>query len=507
MHRRWGYCDLKCDTPYQSGCPLAADFEQRHRLYGGSEDQPWHGRVRLRGLHDRRAATCRDHTNHSNLFCQCSGELRSACVRFRCRKRSLKPSGANVGVSSRNSTSPGIASIATFETTIRSDGAIWDTINFSAEAWSKNFTPIGNDNLLNPFVYRIGASYGHAFSEDLYTDLDLHFAKGRENATNLQTYRALVGWRPRQDLSITAEAAYENTNPTGRSGITFRVQLTAQLDQTQSAIATYDSGQRSERLLYQRLSGEGDGALNITGALERSPGITGLNGSADLLTSAAELGIDQVSDFGNDQIPASSRAIARIGMSAAYADGSFSIGRPIYDSFAIVTRNRNLGDAEVILDATPEGQAASSTFLGTATEPDLNSYSERTIRADAPDAPPDVDLGKGAFRVFPPFHSGYRLEVGSDYAVTAFGKLVSSDGQPLGLVAGSATELQGAAGTVSLDLFTSRDGRFALSGLRPGRWRLTMQTDPPISYIIDIPEGGGHIVKLGDIEPSREEGK
>jgi len=154
----------------------------------------------------------------------------------------------------------------------------------------------------------------------------------------------------------------------------------------------------------------------------------------------------------------------------------------------------------VIVDPTPYGFQATTGILGSAVQPNMASYNERTITVDAPTSPAGVDLGQGSFRVFPPYRAGYRLEVGSEYYVTAIGRMLGDDGQPISLISGKAIELAH-PDHEPIVVFTNREGRFGLSGLRPGRWRIEMLTDPKTTFVIDVPATPQGVVRLGDVRP------
>jgi LysM repeat protein len=88
-----------------------------------------------------------------------------------------------------------------------------------------------------------------------------------------------------------------------------------------------------------------------------------------------------------------------------------------------------------------------------------------------------------------------------DPAVTATGRLVDAGGAPLSLTAGQAID-ETRPGRAPVPLFTTRDGRFAASGLAPGRWRITTRASPGKVFEIVIPEDGAALVRLGDIWPA-----
>lgn len=405
----------------------------------------------------------------------------------------------NFAVSHQKGADVRVASALTFQTRLRHEDGTWDSVNISAEYWDRNFQAVDLPATANPYRTRLGISLGHDFAGEVFANLDFRYAQPW-TGPDYTSLRFLVGWHPTSELNLTAETAYENPVTSNGGHLVFRLALNWQMDLLQSASANLDSGEQLARLSYNRRSGEGAGSYAVTGSVENSRANTAVNASADLLTSQAELGLDQISTFANaSRTSLDSRTLLRFGTSVAYADGIASLGRPIYDSFAIVTPNKSLKNASVVVDPVADGEAAETSLLGAAIQPDLASYSERTIRVEAPDAPAQVDLGKGAFRVMPAYRSGYRLEVGSDYSMSVSGRLFDATGDPLSLSPGTAVE---DGGTQSVEMFTGRDGHFSVAGLRPGHWRLRMQDgDAVLVYGFQISADAEINTRLGDMRP------
>ena len=105
--------------------------------------------------------------------------------------------------------------------------------------------------------------------------------------------------------------------------------------------------------------------------------------------------------------------------------------------------------------------------------------------------------------MFPPYRSGYRLQVGSDYFITAPGRLLNADDEPLSLVAGQVTELAEPERDKST-VFTNSADRVALSGLRAGRWRIDMLSEPPLTYFLEISGDAAEIIRAGDLRPASQ---
>jgi outer membrane usher protein len=49
--------------------------------------------------------------------------------------------------------------------------------------------------------------------------------------------------------------------------------------------------------------------------------------------------------------------------------------------------------------------------------------------------------------------------------------------------------------------FTNGQGRFGISGLKPGKWRLEMPTDPTTVYELVVPSDSKGLIRAGDMRP------
>jgi outer membrane usher protein len=145
---------------------------------------------------------------------------------------------------------------------------------------------------------------------------------------------------------------------------------------------------------------------------------------------------------------------------------------------------------------------AETDWLGPAVVPNASPYRPARVTYDAPGASAGYDLGSAAFDMKAPYKAGYNLKAGSAYTVTATGKLVDAEGQPLPLLAGEAREANKENGR-KVELFTNRAGSFGAQGLAPGRWIIEMPTEPePSRYHIEIPEGVTGLHNAGTLKPS-----
>lgn len=408
--------------------------------------------------------------------------------------------GANFSLSHIDGYGSGRAVQVTYQRLIQRPNGRSDSFNLFFESRSRRFGPLDTFVPNNPYDYELGGGYSHAFTDAVYGGIDGRYSHGRDNIRDAFNLRGTMGWRINDQFTLTGDVRWEQDTIGRRvSGL---VSLTVRMGRYSNARADYDTRFDRARLSFNSIHGQGVGSYNLSADVERSNLGSGVNVNGNLFTNIAELGLSHFGTFTDDfSNSTNQRTSLRFATSLAIADGVVSMGRPIYDSFAIVRGHPSLHGAPILIDPSPFGYTASTSTLGTATQPSLSSYAERTITVDAPTAPAGVDLGQGSFRVFPPYRSGYVLEVGSAYSVTALGRLLNRDGEPVSLVTGAATELAH-PDREAVQIFTNRDGRFGATGLAPGRWRIVMNDELHSSFTINVPEGTEGVLRIGDLSPS-----
>lgn len=409
--------------------------------------------------------------------------------------------GTTLSLSNVRDLGLGTAALITFQ---RGGGGT-DSINLFAERRSRNFGVLGTIDPLNSFAWEVGGGYSRTLGGNLFAGVDGRFSRGRDDQPTVYNARGSIGYRLSSAMSLAAEIRYEKDNVERRvSGL---LTATMRLGRSSNLRADYDTRFDRARLSYSTFKGYGVGSYNVSADLDRSESGSGANINAGYLANRAELGFSHYGSFDNlFGGSVAQRTSLRVGGSFAFADGSVSVGRPITDSFALVEGHRSLKGASVEVDRSPFGFVARTGTLGTALAPSLASYIDRTVVVDAPDAPIAVDLGQGSFRLRPAYRSGYKLTVGSANNVTAVGRLLDAGAQPLSLVSGSAAPVDGSQ-SQPIALFTNREGRFGVTGLAPGRWRITMNDDAASTFIVDIARDAEGVLSLGDRKPSGTAGK
>ncbi|HLI67505.1 MAG TPA: fimbrial biogenesis outer membrane usher protein [Caulobacteraceae bacterium] len=356
--------------------------------------------------------------------------------------------------------------------------------------------------LQSTYYYQVEADLSQSLPHEQYLAFNASYSAGRAPNPSESEYALEYGKQLTRQIDIVVAAEY--LDEVGVRGAGVRATINYIPNDRTSVTADVDTVQQSADVIYSTSSQRtGVNSWNATAQVFRQQGTTGIDANFDMRGNRAEWGIDQESDLNAvgggtpNQI-----TTVHIGTSIAFADGHFALSQPIYDAFAIVTPHSSLGHAPILLDRDGDNYLAASGPLGPAVDPGMGSYAPRTDTYDVPKAPVGYDLGPGTFSVMPPYRAGYVIVVGSDYSVTGVGRLLSRYGEPVSLLAGQATEVDNPQHP-AIEVFTNRDGRFGVLGMRPGKWRITMPTDPASVYLITIPEGAKGMVALGDQHPER----
>ncbi|WP_257145722.1 fimbria/pilus outer membrane usher protein [Vibrio sp. ES.051] len=191
----------------------------------------------------------------------------------------------------------------------------------------------------------------------------------------------------------------------------------------------------------------------------------------------------------------------KISSALAFSGSSVTIGRPVREAFAIISKHDSLAENEVAIDPTRDGEHARVYLDGGASAmvPDLVAYNSQIISYEVENLPPGYNLGDGAFWVKPGYKKGFQLQIGSDAVLTVIGKLYDrQSNSPISLVAGFAQYL-GKTKQSPIEFFTNRNGVFAISGLKPGQYQLILDTKEQESVIINLSERSDTLIRLGEL--------
>lgn len=404
--------------------------------------------------------------------------------------------GGDVAYSHLDSVGGGWAVNVSYERLMQDAGG-GAALQASIEARSRHFgapTQFAPDNR---YAFNAAVSYSRSFGEASFAGVQLRYAKARDGFDDERTVRATYGHRLTDNMNVVLDASWTDGGFADGAGV--RVSLVRRFGATSSARAEYDSLNDRARLGYQTSGGQGTGAWSAAGSLEGGDDRYSFNGAAAYAANRAELGLAHTTAYStsNNEI-SDQRTSFRAGTALVYAGGRVGIGRPVTDGFVIVAPYAGARDTVIEVNSTSDGYYSRSGPFGPAVYGQVNSYSPRTITYDAPHAQGGFDIGPGALRVLAPYRAGYVVTVGSDYTVTAVGRLLDRNGEPVTFLAGEAVEQDGDR---RIEVFTNRQGVFGMSGLRPGRWRLELLGEPSRVYELVVPETDDGLVRVGDLRP------
>jgi len=183
-----------------------------------------------------------------------------------------------------------------------------------------------------------------------------------------------------------------------------------------------------------------------------------------------------------------------------FADTTFALARPVLENFAIVTGQEGL--AHVAMKVDPDGRGGSrarSDWLGPAVLGDLNSYRLRDVRVEPVDPPLGATPEKTTFLLAPTYKSGFLLKLGREPQLVALGRLVDEQGKPRTHLAIEIRRLDQPDGK-PVATFTSRDGRFQVPDLKPGRYEIRAAApERPLGVTVSIPAAPDGLYRLGDV--------
>ena len=400
----------------------------------------------------------------------------------------------------------------------------WELLNFdlgppgqnslrtAIEARSSKFAAISSDEAgitSNPFIVDTTLSYSRELGPSTSASISTRYGLARGDNGDSYGADLTLSQQFGSEWLLSTTVGYNHSGSGASSdrgflgdGVSAFVSLSYSIDLRSRARATYDTRDNRTNLSYSRYGGQSNNSYSVDAQLERTNEDASLSGNVTYYGNRGEIGLAHIANATNlDGDTLENRSSLRPAFSLAYAGGRVAMGRPILNSFALVDAAANLENRTVTVGPSKEEEEARSDWLMPATVWDLSPYSPRRLNFDVDKLPVGYDLGAGAFELNPPYKSGYDLTVGSTYNVTAVGTLLDARGEAVALSVGEADDLSG-GGKRSISVFTNRAGRFVAQGVGPGRWRLRMDTTPPIEFEMLIPADTLGLYRAGELKPA-----
>lgn len=401
--------------------------------------------------------------------------------------------GVDLGVSSLANGGAGGALNAVVQSSF-GQGARRTSVWGGLDLRTSNFASLGDEGDPDNRSVEVYAGYGRPIGRSTFMSLNARYgAATRAEPEQVDAKIALsrpIGAR----FSATLEAGVETTLGRTEGGVRFS--LARKFGKRTEGRILHDSFRSRNVVDLRTFGGDAVGAWSASAEVDAGPIETLASANATYAANRGELAIDHIAAIETDDGNASATSM-QVRSSIAWVDGAFGIGRPIADAFAIAAPHPSL-ESSVRIDVRENSFEGKSGIFGGAVAPNVSAYVDRTISYIAPDAPMGYDIGPGAHLIRAPYRAGYKIEVGSDYAVTAVGRLLKPDGAPVSLLVGTAIDLQ-APDRAPVTIFTNRDGVFGASGLREGSWRIEMPTIPRSVATIQVRKTNGNVATIGDV--------
>lgn len=282
-----------------------------------------------------------------------------------------------------------------------------------------------------------------------------------------------------------------------QNGVGFNISIVFQPSIEDRAEARYDYHYDDAQLSYEHYPDSYVGSVGYGALLDHNESQTSAEGFATYNGNRFDASLSQSTlGPGFGQVTQRQVTTARVSTAIAFADGAWALAPRIGDSFAILEPHQSLRGHSVVLGdlLTDSRYRSISGPLGGAVDSYLSSYVTQSINYDVENPPPGYDVGEGVFRVRPPYHSGYKLIVGSDAYVTATGTLLDSSGKPVALGSGQLIDLSRPQDK-SMPFFTNSVGRFAATSLRPSnRYQVKLYSGSEFEFT--VPAGNAGLVDL-----------
>ncbi len=228
-----------------------------------------------------------------------------------------------------------------------------------------------------------------------------------------------------------------------------------------------------------------------------------VNGNRARVTALHEVvltKIDEPSTVVKESERADNVTTIQLGTALVFAGGRFGIGRPVSDSFAIVAPRKSLKGQKLMINPdSEENYLAKTGWLGPAVVPEISSYNPTTLVIGAKDLPLGVSIPQDHFNLYPRYKSGYGFPLGNDANVYLSATIINSEGQPVGMASGIATNLDDSSQPV-ITVFTTRRGVLQSEGFKAGRFKIEIEANKYEPVEIVIPKDAKEEYSLGTLK-------
>jgi outer membrane usher protein len=182
-----------------------------------------------------------------------------------------------------------------------------------------------------------------------------------------------------------------------------------------------------------------------------------------------------------------------------FADWNVALSRPVANSFLLVKGIENEEACDILVNPGEIGYDAKSTEWLPGVAPLISSYYLKKIHLEVVDPPFGSEEERTDFTIYPGYKSGYALYMGTKASVIALGTLLLGPGEPAVYQTFTATAMDGKPQD-PVSGFTNAAGKFQLSRLQPGRYKIEMEVaGKPYSLVMKLPKDASGILSVGPL--------
>lgn len=379
---------------------------------------------------------------------------------------------------------------------------VWTVV---ADYTSEDYAELGREFGGNPVSWSFSGAYSKRLSPDLSVNLSGSYRLSRDRLlqdsyalTLISSYRLSNQWSVQGGLEYIDTGFSSGPFGSSRNGFGATIALTWMPRYDRRVEARYSSARESSSVRFSQAPENRVDSWGYSLTATDDPGANTVSGQLDYIANRFDASLshfalgDSFSSVADEQVTG-----LRVGTSFATTGGKFTMGRQIFDSFAIVYPHETLKGGVIAGETLEGGRFTSrSGAFGPALDNTLTSYINQSVRYDAIDAPVGYDIGEGVKRVRPSYRSGYAIEVGSSKFVSALGRLVGNGNRPVALMSGRVRSIDDPTAEPEL-FFTNSVGRFAIQNLEPGkRYRIELFSSPALTLEFTVPEGNEGLLDL-----------
>ena len=397
---------------------------------------------------------------------------------------------------------PDVAAEASYILRANDGGYGRRTTAFGLGYTGRRFSTIGTEVADNSIAARGFAQHSFALSDDINIGLGASVSLPHDNSGAMAHRQSIdASYNPTRDVTLRLPVEHDRDRAGDDDYGAFLSLQWRPEGRRDFFQATHDTLSGVSNLEWQHPAEHPAQDLHGSAIITRDRDSHGIGGSLLYndyraeLSARHDLAIRRDGTLGENR---DQRSSLRLGTALVFADGTFGLGRPVTDSFAILAPRPNLAGQQVDVGGSSEWPRARIDALGPAVMHDLAAYRRHSLAISAPDLPFGYDVGASNYLVEAPLNGGTLIQIGTEATVLLDGSLRDRAGQPVSLVAGQARRSDDPEAE-PIAFFTNRKGRFRIDGLRPGRHEITLFRDAGGGFTVVVPDDAVGLHEVGTI--------